>query len=220
MDECENTRELADGTAPEDTARESVASGRPSFEDAKNGNLTSEEQAEAEAAASAALEILQPTFERAFKPFNDMVNRMRYATPSPDFDPERHPGVCERFREWFGTSPLTLGENGRHTYSRLAELMGTDRETAKGYVEHPETIKEWPALALRINTCPDGKDERIYYEIVHGWDTYDEHVAELEKEAAIKEALEFMQGKDAQEVDYLFAMLKQNAETYERYLSP
>lgn len=227
MDGNENARELAEGmeaeeaggTAPEGAGQGHAASDRPSFEDAKNGNLTPEQQEELSKAAAETFNSMQPIFESAFTPFNDMMNRMRYATPSHDFDPERHPGVCERFREWFYTSPLTLGESGRHTYSRLAELMGTSRAVAKGYVEHPETIKEWPALALRISTCPDGRDEHIYYEIVHGWGTYDEHVAALEKEAAIKEATEFMRGKDAEEVGYLVTMLKQNAETYEKFIS-
>lgn len=239
MDENTNgpePRGVAPASSPsfEDALQCSLATER--FEEFHDrGNLSPERQEElAKAAAEAfkslneaisgiAAEAMKPVtveIEQALAPIaRQLEHYYNHAiqTPSSDFNEELHPGVGQRFQNWFDSSPLTIGGNGDHTQKQLSVLLHISEPSASKYLKNPENMSQWAAYGLQVamNNTAEGYDERPYYELIHGEGTYDAHVAELEKQADIREAAEFLQGKPPAEVSALVHLLKSNAETYE-----
>ena len=122
-----------------------------------------------------------------------VVERARRA-PSPDF--MNNPEAGERFVAWFNKSDLTLGENGKHTYKKLGEVMHVSEQTASSYVKNPSKISGLAALhlgaALGKEAMKRGEAgpitfERPYYDLIHGSGSFDRDKAEQAKLKSIRE---------------------------------
>ncbi|WP_455136467.1 hypothetical protein [Thermophilibacter sp.] len=111
--------------------------------------------------------------------------------PSPDF--ADNPAACDRFIEWFNTSPLTVGRGGRHTISALAKTLVIHSDTASSYLKDPSKITRLAALRLEAAIMKETRDSggtiedgrRAYYELIHGPGTYSARIREQEKQRNI-----------------------------------
>ena len=238
MDRDENARELAEGmeteeagsTAPEAAARESVASGRPSFEDAKNGNITPELQEALNDSAAAVMKPLIGMFddmlETIFAPLREQMaarERSMRKTPSSDFDEGLHPGVHGRFVEWCDTSPLThsetfhAGERKRPVWVRLGEILDVEYRAAKDYYNGDRKVTQWAAQNLKYQLYRDNKElgECQYYEIVNGEGSYDADAAAREREELIGGATAFLESKPTEEMKFIIRNFPTLAQLYE-----
>ena len=145
-------------------------------------------------AASAALDAPLSTFlstmrsidpealERGLKEMRRLERSDRHR-PSPDFAPlGDDPEACERFREWARES---LERSGGFTYTRLAEALNVDRETAKGFYNEPWRTSVHAARFVRFHAGEEG-----YFNILHGAGAYDARAAEDDRDRALREAEE------------------------------
>lgn len=97
---------------------------------------------------------------------------------SPDF--ANNPDACERFVEWFETSPSTKGKSGKPTITALAKLLGISHNTACKCIKHPEKITNNIAVRLR-NVI----GEQAYIDMAQGEGAYQRQIKEREKAAAL-----------------------------------
>lgn len=122
-----------------------------------------------------------------------VVERER-RSPDPDF--ADNPDAGERFLAWFNRSDLTLGENGKHTFKKLGEVLRVSEQTAATYVRDPSRISKLAAIHLAAALGKEALErgevgpitfDRPYYDLIHGPGSFDRDKAEQAKLKSIRE---------------------------------
>ena len=115
---------------------------------------------------------------------------------SPDF--ADNPDACERFVEWFETSPFTKGKSGKPTITALAKLLGISHNTACKCIKHPEKITNNIAVKLR-NVI----GEQAYIDMTQGEGAYQRQIKEREKAEAFARFKSFFETLEPETAIYV-----------------